>query len=181
MPVNQMWEHILNPVKGWWHRNALDFAAKVSANVTITVYPGRCMSLNSSGELETGVADARMPLFVFQGSEHFDVKNAGDMANGRYAWHPTQPRGYVNCLVATGGYELETTEFDTTKTYAPNDLLTATVANTTQATGGQITKGSGLAAYAQACCGVVSRVVHTQTEGGVSVLSFWPIYLPQTP
>jgi hypothetical protein len=88
-------------------------------------------------------------------------------------------------LVATGAYELQTTEYLTTGTYAINTPLTAEDSNSgkledTTASGGKL------------ICGICSAHVGgdnqtTQTAGptgtnahGVSTLTFWPVFLPVT-
>lgn len=176
----QMFDNFLNPLKGWWDGHALDFRAKISANVTFDLPAGRTVHLNSSGELETGCVAYQMALFTFAGAADFDVNSTGSSQ-----WTPQTPSGYVTCLVATGGYELETTEFNTALTYARNDLLKAPVANTTLATGGVLTNDtvtpasnqSNPSSTAGAVCGVVSRGKYTNALGK-SVLAFWPVWYP---
>ena len=177
-----MYEQALTPLKGWFEPSALDYAAKLSANVTIVLYSGRVAHLNASGELETGISGTTMPLFVFQNSTDFDVSNPGTTAKGNFVHRPIAPTGVINCLVATGAYELQSTEYDTGETYAPNQLLQAPTANTTQATGGVLTNqrpgGGGLVRqYTDAACGVVSRGT-SKNEHEQDVIEFWPIYLP---
>lgn len=182
-----MFEHGLNPSKGWFHLAALDHAAKVSANVSIVIYSGRVMHLNSVGEFETGVSGTRMAIFAFPSSNDYDVSNPGMTPGGLFMHQAVSPTGVMSGLVATGGYELESTEFDRTPAtpYAPNQLLTAAVANANQTTGGVLSNdragaggSSGLVRqYTDAACGVVSRG-RFNNEHGVPVVAFWPIYLP---
>lgn len=184
---SQMFEHTLRPLKGWFQMAALDKAAKLAAAVTITVYAGRVVHLNASGEFETGVTGRTVPIYVFQGSNLFAVSNPGTTASGGFMHQPIAPTGVLSGLVGIAGYELETTEFDTNPAvaYAPNQLLTAARANTTQATGGVLSNdrnGAGGSAgavrqYVDAACGVVSDGRSTN-EHGVSVLKFWSLYLP---
>lgn len=168
---SQMFERKLNPTKGWPSQSALDFRAKAAS--AVTVYPGMCCSLNSSGELILGVVRHRMGLFAFQGTDSLDVNNEGNNH-----WRPINPSGYIMCLVATGGYELETTEFDTAQTYARNDPVRAH-------TDGKLTNQS-VTLFSQtdspqtsstAVVGIVSRGKFTNSDG-VSVLAFWPIWAP---
>lgn len=186
MPVPvQMTAHTLNPIKGWPRPNALDITAKISANVTIDpLYSGRCVHLNSSGELETGLPDTvgagHMPLFLFGSSNDPDVENpGGDPATEPNGWVSAMPSGgRIGCLVAVGAYELETTEFEpvaTAGTYTPGTTLTAVNANTNATTGGRITKGT---AYSKPLCGVVSRGVYVNADRR-NVLCFWPVWLPR--
>jgi hypothetical protein len=188
MPVpRSMTAHTLNPTKGWPSPHALDCRARLSANVTIDpVYAGRVVHLNSVGELEMGVPDvaastgkAHMPLFLFPNSDDPDVQNpASNPASVAGGWVPVAPQypsGPAMALVATGGYEFESTEYNSSQSYAPGDGLTATASNSDSATGGVLLKGN---AYAKSLVGVVSRGVVTNGHG-VSALAFWPVFLPR--
>jgi len=188
MPApNQMFEHALTAIKGWFEMAALDFAAKLSPNVTIEAYGGRVVHLNAQQEFEMGIANTQMAIFLLQNSSSFDVSNPGLTLAGNFMHQSIMPRGDMSGLVASGGYELQTTEFDQepTRAYAPNQLLTAKADNTDADTGGVITNdragagGSGGAVqqYVHAACGVVSRG-QSLNEHGVKVLTFWTIYLP---
>lgn len=180
-------EHGLNAAKGWFQPAALDFSAKVSPNVTIAVHGGRVMHLNAAGEFETGISGTKMAIFMLQNDYDFDVSNAGTTPAGNFMHKAIFPANVSSGLVATGAYELESTEFDTTPAvaYAPNQLLTAATANTTLATGGVLSNDRAGAAggggvvrqYVDAACGVVSRG-QFKSEHNVEMLAFWPIYLP---
>lgn len=182
-----MFEHALNYLKGYFNPSNVDYVAKLSSNVTIECYGGRVVHINSSGEFETGISATKMPIFLIQADTDNDVSNAGTTPSGNFMHQAIAPAGYMSGLVAIGGYELETTEFDSSPNlaYAPNQLLTAITANTTQATGGVLCNdraGAGgstgvVRQYTDAACGVVSRGQYTN-EHGVSVLAFWPIYMP---
>lgn len=180
-----MFEHRLDILKGWSQLTALDFASKLSANVTFDVPAGRVMHLNAAGEFETGIAGHQMPLFVFQGSQDMDVANPGTTPGGLFMHQAIAPTGVMNSFVATGGFELESTEFNTALTYARNDVLTAAVANATLATGGVLTNagtgpGGVCTEYYDPLCGVVSRGEYNNSHG-VAVLAFWPVWLPPMP
>jgi hypothetical protein len=179
----QMFDHTLDAVKGWFHMAALDFTAKLSSNVTITAYAGRCVHLNSDGEFEMGVQGNQMPIFLLQSSTDSDVSNAGGTL-----WYPISPSGNLTGLVAKGAYELETTEFDGNQTYAPNDYLRAVASNSDQTTGGRLTNQSVVtlenstslssSTNPTAVVGVVSRAKRKRQSDRNYVLSFWPIYKP---
>lgn len=182
-----MFAHRLNPIKGWFDMAALDFSAKLSPNVTIEVHAGRVLHINAAGEFETGIAGTQMPIFAWNADYHYDVSNNGTTAEGTFMHEPILPEGDMSGLVATGSYELETSEFDVTPTvaYAPNQLLTAIVANDTQATGGVVSNdraGAGgdagaVRQYVDPVCGIVSRGA-SKNEHGVPMLAFWSLYLP---
>lgn len=182
----QMTAHSLDAIKGWPSPHAVDFAAKLSTNVTIDpVFAGRCVHLNAAGDYEMGLPDVsragHMAIFLFQNSDDPDVANdGGDAATEAGVWVPTAPTGVMMGLVAAGAFELEDTEFEaeaTAGTYVPGDCLTATASNTVAATGGRITRNS-VVAYDVPICGVVSRGVANNAHGR-SCLYFWPAWLPK--
>jgi hypothetical protein len=134
-----------------------------------------------------GIAGQAMPIFLLQADTDFDVSNPGVTPGGQFMHQAIAPTGNMSGLVATGGYELESTEFDTAPTanYAPNQLLTAKADNAVQATGGVLSNdrdgaggsGGAVTAYTHPACGVVSRG-QFKNEHNVPVLAFWPVYLP---
>jgi hypothetical protein len=171
---NLMYEHALTPLKGWVKSNCLDYSAPVSANVTFSIPQGRVMHVNSSGEFETGVNSTKMAIFAFNASDALTVTNPGTTSSGNFVHQAIFPTGVTSGLVATGGYELASSEFKTSDTYAPNNTLTADVANTTLATGGVLKRGT---VYTSNICGVVSKGI-VKNELGVDMLHFWPVYVP---
>lgn len=182
-----MFEHALSHPKGWFEPSALDFVAKLSSNVSLLAYGGRVVHVNSAGEFEMGIAGTAMAIFLLQADTDFDVSNPGVTGAGNFMHQAIAPAGNMSGLVATGGYELESTEFDTSPAvaYAPNQLLTALANNSVQATGGVLSNdrnganGSAGAVrqYVDPVCGVVSRG-QFKNEHSVDVLAFWPVYLP---
>ena len=184
-----MFEHALSHPKGWFEPSALDFSAKLAPVVTIEAFGGRVVHLNAAGEFEMGidVAGTEMAIFLLQADTDYDVSNPGTTGTGIFMHQSISPAGNMSGLVATGGYELESTEFDDppNAAYAPNQLLTALDDQTTQATGGVLSNdrdgaggSSGLVRqYQDAACGVVSRGEFIN-EHQVPVLAFWPVYLP---
>ena len=171
-----MQSNLLTTLKGWWDMHALDFHATLSANVTFPVPRGRCMSLNSVGQLETGVLTTAMALFTFPRSDDLSVVfNGGGttFANDAKAYLGPFPAGAILTLVATGGYELATTEF-AAGSYTPGQTLKAINANTNATTGGTVTAGI---AYTDPIVGVVSRGI-VDNGYGYNALAFWPVYLP---
>lgn len=182
----QMTAHTLEAPKGWPSPHAVDFAAKISANVTIDpVFAGRCVHLNASGEFEMGVPNTvgsvAMPIFLFQNSDDPDVSNpGGDPATEKGVWVAVAPTGKIMGLVAAGAYELETTEFEpeaTAGTYAPGDPLTATADNTNAVTGGRLTRAS-VTTGSTHLVGIVSRGVFENSHMK-NALGFWPYNFPR--
>lgn len=180
MDDTQMWQHSLDAVKGWFDMSSLDFCAKMSSSVTITAYAGRVVHLNDDGEFEMGCTGDQMAIFLLWNSNQPSVSNAS--ANNH--WFPIGPTGTNTGLVATGAYELETTEYDTDQTYLPNQPLRAVASNTNQTTGGRLTnqgvvrRASATPQLATAICGIVSREPRKRQSDREEVLSFWPVYEP---
>ena len=183
----RMTDHQLNPLRGWFEAHALIFKAKLSANVSgdaLPVYAGRVAHVNASGEYELGlpatIGSCKMPVFLFQNSDDPDVKNdGGDPETEADVWVGATPTGTIMGLVATGGFEVETTEFqseeDLGDTYEPGEALTAVNSNTL-ATGGEIRRTT---AYSGGpLCGIVSKAVR-RNEHGKNVLSLWTYFLPK--
>jgi len=171
-----MFEHGLDIAKGWFEPAALDFAAKLSENVTFEVPRGRVVHVNNQNEFEMGVAGTQMGIFTLNGSEDYDVSNPGTTPAGNFMHQAIAPTGVMSGLVANGAYEIESTEFDDNQTYQANELLTATADNTTLATGGVLTNQNAVQ-YVNPICGVVSRGRFVNAHG-VPVLAFWPEWLP---
>jgi hypothetical protein len=106
-------------------------------------------------------------------------------------WVGISPSGEMNGLVATGGYELQTTEFDTEQQYAINDPLTSD--------GDGVLTNVGATVYTNWICGICSSHVNGDNQSvglgavdapvgpvgtnanGVLTLTFWPYFLPESP
>lgn len=162
---DQMFDHECNVLKGWWHLHALDKTAPLADGEEIAA--GRVCYLNASGEFALGLPDNCMPIFAWPNSTDFDV--SADVGN-------TQSENMMG-LPATGSYELQTTEFDDSYTYAINDHLTAwnsSLAGYTAAKNGKVRTGTP---YTHTICGVCSGV-KVQNEHGKYWISLWTYYLP---
>jgi hypothetical protein len=184
-----MFEQALDTLKGWFHLSALDKSAKLAAALLATatdIPAGRVAHLNADGEFETGGSGTEMPIYLWNGKFHPDVSNSGTSPTTSVDhWVAIAPTGVMSGLVATGGYELQTTEFDTALTYAPNELLTAD-------SDGILTNATAVQ-YTNWICGVASWHVQGDNQSsaatspvgnnahGVSVLSFWSYFLPAAP
>jgi hypothetical protein len=174
----QMFDHTLDAVKGWFHMAALDFTAKISADETDSAYvfAGRVVHLDNNGDFKLGCTGSQMPIFLLQNGNDADVSNAGGGV-----WYPINPEGNITGLVAKGAYELETTEFDTARTYYPNDYLRCT--GSSGATNGKLTN-NGVSTLVNggsnptAIVGVVSRAPRKRQTDRNTVLAFWPVYHP---
>jgi len=161
----QMFDHELNALKGWPSPYAVDKVANLYSGDAVIA--GQVMSLEVGGSFRPGLAVDSVGIFALQNSTDFDVvSDDGGMVGG--------PGGVARMsgLVALGAYELESTEFDSSKTYNPNALLTSPVPGAANA--GRLTLGTK---WTDTVCGVVSDGVVTNCSA-VDVLRFWPTWLP---
>lgn len=174
--TRQMFDHTLDAVKGWMPGNmaSLDCSAKLSANVTVDpVYAGRVVHKNDDGEFELGCVGMQMAIFLRQNSSDFDVSpDTGDDYQG------ISPTGVMSGLVATGGYEVATTEYDRDQTYHVNDALRAIASNSNATTGGRLTN-AGFTLGTTAAVGVVSKLP-AQNSHKKYVLTLWTAFIPGT-
>jgi hypothetical protein len=174
-----MFDHTVIELSGRDIAYPLDFAAEGDENETLPVKQGGLCSLNDNGKFVTGLGDgvaneamdgkAIMPLIAIQGKEEFDVRSDVGNFSG----------GVQSALVASGGYEIQTTEFVRGDAYLPNQTLTFGVDET--GTGGNNNRGlidhSADAYSDQHLVGVVSRGENV-TEYNKSVLAFWSVFCP---
>jgi hypothetical protein len=173
---NRITEKGLDVKKGWFDMASLDYSAKMSSAVTFDVPAGRVVHLDTNGEFRPGAHSTGVALFLLQGSADADVSNPGTTASGNFMHKAIAPTGKLTGLVATGGYEIASSEFDSTLTYTPGQLLTATASNTNATTGGRITNAS-VTQFVTPVVGVVSSG-KAKNHNGVYALSFWCAWLP---
>jgi hypothetical protein len=189
MPApEQMFTHGLDVKKGWFDMASLDYAAKLSPDIDFVVKRGRVVYVDSNGYFVPGMHQTNVAIFLLNGSEDADVSNPGwGQGQGSGGSNATQtaanfmhiaiaPTGKMSGLVATGGYEISSTEFKHNLTYAPGDLLTANTCASPNAWDGQLTN-ENVEQFVTPVCGVVSSGVSTN-HNGVSALSFWCVWLP---
>ncbi len=162
----QMYDHTLVTVKGPGRLTRLDYAAAPKTGEAIA--PGMVCSIDANGEMIAGCPNGSagnrpMAMFALQDTDAFDANSDSGNISG----------GVQSAVVATGGFEVQSTEFDSGETYAPNDLLK----DKAGADDGTLTL-LGQAPYGNtAAVGCVSKGVETNKEG-VSVLTFWTCWLP---
>lgn len=172
----QMFDHTLDAVKGWLPGNmaSLDCHGKLSADVTVDpVYAGRVVHKNDDEEFELGVVGTQMAIFLLQNSDDPDVANEGGDD-----FQAIAPRGNQSGLVATGGYEVASTEYDRDQTYHVNDVLRAIKSNSNATTGGRLTN-AGFTLGTTAGVGVVSKLPAKNSHKKY-VITFWTAYIPGT-
>lgn len=175
----QMTSKTLNARKGWPSLSAVDYVAKLSANVTLDpVPPGSCVHLNSVGEFELGVGNnIVMPMFTFNGSNDPDaINDGGDPTTEERVYVGIVPDNQANivALVAIGGYELVSTRYASGQSYTPNTLLTSPANNVN---GGYLTPG---VLGTNTIVGVVSSGL-VDNGYGFTAVAFWPVFLPVYP
>ena len=161
-----MFGHLLDVIKGPDKMHRLDFSVAPLAGELI--YEGGLCSLNSSGLLVAGcavgaTANRPMPIFALQSWNDFDANSDIGNISG----------GTMSGLVAIGGFEISTTEFDSTASYAPNDLLKPGLTDKL----GKVVKATTVPYAAEPVVGCVSKGKATNVDGA-SMLSFWTMFLP---
>jgi hypothetical protein len=168
-PTN-IYDDVVIELSGRSMNYPLDFTADVATGEVIP--RGGVCTLNADGELVAGLGDSvaneaqdgiiPMPLFAIHASDSFiTTTDLGNIAGGK-----------TPVLVATGGYEIETTGFKTDTTYAPNQALTFGVG----AERGKIVPSA--AKYSdETVIGIVSGGTY-KSEYNVDVLSFWSVLCP---
>ena len=178
----QMTAETLNALKGWPQMSAVDYHTLIDPRIAARVPAGAVVHVNALGFYELGVGQSNvMPLFTFDASDDFDVKNeAGDPATEKGVWVPISPTGQLMALVAVGAYELVSTHFVVPNGgFTINMLLTSPDVGPTAGRIAQGTLGTDL------ICGVVSRVANadgTVDNGyGHDAVAFWPVMFPVYP
>lgn len=166
--VEQQFAHTVDVVKGGPVNARLEYTAPVSAEAT-GIYKGSLVSLNEKGEFVLGLSSAKaMPLWSKKNLTDPDVVCGSKDGNGVSITNSITG-GQIDAYVATGGFELETTEF-VAGTYAANNYLTADAS-------GKVTVTAEAPYGATAIVGVVSRGI----QSGIyktQRLAFWPVFLP---
>jgi hypothetical protein len=190
--------HALTGRKSWPALQPIDYQTSVATTDKSFAVAGRVVHLNSSGLFEAGATGFQMPMFLIRSATSFDV--ATDAHN---SWGGAViPKGSLGALVACGQYELETTEFEGSVTIAPNTKLKAPDRTQTTSdvpsTGLLYTKkawngggGGALTLYTDTVCAVASfgssfagqsapTAANYTGPYKVSVLAFWPVFIPGT-
>ena len=143
----------------------LDFHAPPKAGEALRA--GSLCSIDANGQLIAGVpvgavANRPMPMFAIQDINDFDANSDVGNISG----------GVMSAVVATGGFEIETTEVDAAVTAAPNDLLTADLT-----TVGFVAPATAVPYTTEPIVGCVSKGVSVNADGK-HVIRFWTVYLP---
>jgi hypothetical protein len=156
---DQNYDHVLNVVSGSDGMHDLQYSAAPATNEDFV--KGSVCYLDTDGNLVAGGGDSYMPMWAITGVDDFDANSDVGNISG----------GVVSCFVATGGYEIFTTEFNTSATYNPNQLLTVDTG-----TAGLVTASA--AQYNDTVIvGCVSKGVQPDVYNQ-SILYFWPMFIP---
>lgn len=162
---SQTFDNLLIPVSGYVPNASLEISGKpVPGSTWKAGSLVSATSIDNDGSIvvNAGCADAAMPLFARGGAEDFDTKADTGNAIGRVC----------SLLPASGGFEIETTEYDMTETYDVNDFLTAATGDDA----GLVTRSPD--AYStRVIVGQVSRGV-VEGQYNQSLLSFWTLAIP---
>jgi hypothetical protein len=173
MALQLMTEHGLDVKKGWFDMASLDYSASLNSSITAEVNRGSVVHVDSSGTFSLGASNTAPAIFLLNGSSDADVSNPGTTAAGNFMHQAVAPTGKLSGLVATGGYEISSTEFDATQTYVPGELLTSTTGVLTNQTAVQ---------FVNPIVGVVSGAhspgTPAKNHNGIASLSFWSVWLP---
>ena len=170
-------EHAVDIKKGWFDMASLDYSAKLGS-VSFTVPRGRVVHLEHVDGKEVflpGVRATDVAIFLLNGATDADVSNPGTTASGRFVQQAISPSGKLSGVVATGGYEIDSTEFHSELSYVAGDLLTAPTGSC-PINSGTLTNAS-VTQFVTPVVGVVSSGKHVN-HNGVSTLSFWSVWLP---
>lgn len=179
-----MYDHMCDPVGGY--AGPLVKNRPVNTDALANAYAGRVVSLNASGEFVMGKGSSTnpMPLFLLRGIES---PSAYDSQAGT-DWVPVTTRLTVfPALVATGGFEVQTTEYEVGRPYEPNTPLTATAT-------GLLTTGAFYTDWIVGVCSVGENAQNIDAPLGPSsitsplavnahrktVLTFWTMFLPKS-
>lgn len=177
--VRQMFDHVLEPVRGWFHDMALEMTAVIDDAVTFSPVPrGRVAYLNSSGKFQMGAPSRKVPMFLMKNSDDADVFSDNDPSHGIHANGPQ----VMTALVALGHFQISTTEYDSNQSYAINDFLVAQQSDVSSTTGGVLTN-SGVVAGQSNIVGIVAMDPDKKTavatnKHGANALNLWTWYLP---
>ena len=166
----QMFDNRLNALKGWPSQYALDKSLPI-ADGEVGIVSGKVLHVDpTTGSFKLGLPGNEMPVFCWTSADDFDAIGGDDGNISLYG----NKKG-TNGLVATGSYELSTTEF-VTGTYLPNTPLAVDDGATVAADKGSVKPG---AFYTDAVCGIVSDG-QSNNAHGKAVVAFWSYFLPAT-
>lgn len=173
----------IDVIRGFHPLYSLTKAVRIASSSESNALTGRVGKLNANGEWEHGPGSgAEVPMILLPETSVSQTWMGDFFTSGL-------PQGVRHVLVGLAGYECQTTEFDETQTYAPNQLLSAN-------TSGKLTNNVGgvaVAIHTHWVCGITSYanigeginfyVGQTGTEGQnvfrKNVLTFYTYFHPK--
>ena len=113
----QMFDRRLNPVKGWPSPYALDKAKELTEGDYTKA--GMVMHIDPvTNKFKRGLPGRQMPIYAWCAEGAFDAAGVDDGNISNFG----NMKG-LSGLVATGAYEVETTEYVSGQSYPPNQPL----------------------------------------------------------
>lgn len=180
----QMYDHIIDPVRGPQVGHRLEYYAPAAIGESWN--RGAVISADNTGKLVAGCLagssfNRPMPMFALQGTDDLDVwsDDVNPQRDGAGA-----PAGVPSALVASGGFEIATSEFESEDSgdaviYNVNDQLTC------DETGKLIKKTSaseptvGIVSAARTANGVRKNELGVQVRRYTTDLLFlWTFFIP---
>ena len=177
----QMFDHTGVELSGRDMMYPLDFSAPANPSEDTPVMQGGVCSVTAAGDIVTGLGDGvsnikqagitPMALFAIQGRDEFDANSDVGNFSG----------GVQGLLVASGGYEIQTTEFvkesgGSPVAYLPNEPLTFGLGDDR----GLVDKAPATYSDVQVI-GVVSNAAGSDVnnnEYDKAVINFWTVFCP---
>lgn len=148
------------------------------------VVRGSVVSINSKGEMVLGLAEGTgnvypMPMFAKKNAYDKDVMTGAVGESTKEILATSTVGKQMTAYVATGGYEIETSEYDKDASYVINAALVDKA--------GKVTAGDANAVYGEkTVLGIVSKVPFRSQASmnvngtGANRLCFWTVFFPPT-
>ena len=193
--LSRQLEHAAVIAHGAHPEYRLEFPAEVDGTVANydKIYQGSVVSLNASGKYVIGCGvgtGVNYPVPCISMKNVFDPDvTTGKLGTSTFVtgssttvlpdyrkttWSAVG--GVITAIPCTGGYEIETTEFDTDATYAPNDAL---IPGTDTFIGKVVKATASTADLGTApIVGFVSKAAFKQEAYGQDRISFWTNFIP---
>ena len=193
--LSRQLEHAAVIAHGAHPEYRLEFPAEVDGSVANfdKIYQGSVVSLNATGKYVIGCgagSGVNYPVPCISLKNVFDPDvTTGKLGTATYIVGGTAQvlpdyrkttysavGGKITAIPCTGGYEIETTEFDDSVTYYPNDVLVAGTGDNL----GKVVQGTASTADIGTApvVGFVSRATFTVDSYQQKRISFWTNFIP---